>query len=115
MLDPRKLKFHRLSRGLTQLRLAEICGWKPTHIARMESNRPIDFTLSNVERVAAALDVTVADLLTSGAPSERAGLQISRLRKVHAEPLAELPSDDEALPDDPADDIILPTGAIAHL
>lgn len=64
-----RLRAERQRAGLSLARLAEETGMSKTYLLRLESDDDANPSLDILTRVAAALDVTVADLL--GAPATR--------------------------------------------
>lgn len=68
----RNMRFYRKEAGLTQEKLAEICGLHRTYIGGIEQER-INVSLNNINKIAHALDVSAADLLSENlAPSVEA-------------------------------------------
>ena len=57
-----KVRFHREKRGWSQERLAEVAGLHRTYISSLEHGRR-NATLSVIERLANALEVSATDLL----------------------------------------------------
>lgn len=57
-----QLKTHRMSHGLSQIQLADRLGMSRVHLSRLESNRNAP-SLDTLIRIAAALEVPVAELL----------------------------------------------------
>lgn len=61
---------YRAQRGLSQAALAQAAGVNRLTISRLESSATEDVALSTIERLAAALDTTVIELLTPTTPRQ---------------------------------------------
>lgn len=61
----RRLRQVRQMRGLSQERLAELCGLHRTYVSSVERGER-NITLDNMERLAMALQVDVTELLVEG-------------------------------------------------
>jgi transcriptional regulator with XRE-family HTH domain len=71
----RRIRHFRTERGLTLDALGEQVGAAPSQLSQIENGKR-EPRLSLVQRIASALGVSVVDLLSEDAPSERAGLEI---------------------------------------
>jgi len=58
----KKIKLLRFSRGWSQETLAELCGFHRSYIANIESGKH-NVSLDNLERIAQAFEVPIAELL----------------------------------------------------
>jgi transcriptional regulator with XRE-family HTH domain len=65
----RNLKYYRARLGLTQVELAQKAGVNRSYLASIESETQPNTSLKTVEKLAAALEVSVLDLLQ--APENR--------------------------------------------
>jgi len=64
------LRYFRRRKGLSQEQLASVCGLHRTYIGAVERGER-NVTLSSLEALASALDVSVTDLLTEGLCDEK--------------------------------------------
>ncbi len=58
----KKIKLLRAARGWSQETLAELCGFSRSYIANIESGKH-NLSLDNLERIAEAFEVPIAELL----------------------------------------------------
>ena len=58
----KKIKLLRFSRGWSQETLAELCGFSRSYVANIESGKH-NLSLDNLERIAEAFEVPIAELL----------------------------------------------------
>ncbi len=58
----KKIKLLRAARGWSQETLAELCGFSRSYIANIESDKH-NLSLDNLERIAEAFEVPIAELL----------------------------------------------------
>ncbi len=65
----RNLKFYRAQLGVTQVELAQKAGVNRSYLASIESETQFNTSIKTVEKLAAALGVSVIDLLK--APEDR--------------------------------------------
>jgi putative transcriptional regulator len=58
-----KLKDIMLQRGISQNRLAKVCGWKRQYVQQMANQQPPKVNAATIEKLCAALDCQPGDLL----------------------------------------------------
>lgn len=108
MVDPRKVRRLRLNKRLSQSQLATLTRLPTTWICLLESNKPKDFFVSKIERIAAALDVPMSALLTPGPPQARAKIEMVQQHVFRPRGLKKMPKLPPAPPpDDPNDELDL--------
>lgn len=56
-----RIRNYRTSRGLSQEKLADLCGCHPTYIGQLERGEK-NATIESIEKIAAALDVSLSKL-----------------------------------------------------
>ena len=58
-----RLKEVMQQRGVSQNRLAQICGWKRQYVQQMANQQPPKVNVATIERLCSALDCQPGDLL----------------------------------------------------
>ena len=81
----RRLRHHRIRRGLTLAALAERVGRQAPYLSMVENGKR-EPRLSLVDALAAALDIPTAELLATEAPDRRSELEIA-VERIQNEPL----------------------------